>query len=88
MVPETRSGGFGNDGGDLLPHVEVHHPLLVVENPQTDQLARQILHIFVRVLHAHADQHQQALPDPGQLDAADADGSVLHTLNQQSHIFR
>lgn len=47
-----------------LPHVEVHHPLLVVENPQTDQLARQILHIFVRVLHAHADQHQQALPDP------------------------
>ena len=20
MVPETRSGGFGNDGGDLLPH--------------------------------------------------------------------
>ena len=45
----------------------------------------EVLDVLVGVVAPDAEQHQQSRPDPGADIAADSDGSVFYTLNEQSH---
>ena len=47
---------------DLL-QIEVHHPVLVIEEANLQQFLRQVLQILLRVLMRDTDQDQESLPD-------------------------
>ena len=68
-----------------LHHVEVHHPGFIVEDTQAHEFSGEVLDVLVGVVAPDAEQHQQSRPDPGADIAADSDGSVFYTLNEQSH---
>ena len=68
-----------------LHHVEVHHPGFIVEDTQPHEFSGEVLDVLVGVVAPDAEQHQQSRPDPEADIAADSDGSVFYTLNEQSH---
>ena len=57
----------------------------IVEDTQAHEFSGEVLDVLVGVVAPDAEQHQQSRPDPGADIAADSDGSVFYTLNEQSH---
>ena len=55
------------------------------EDTQPHEFSGEVLDVLVGVVAPDAEQHQQSRPDPGADIAADSDGSVFYTLNEQSH---
>ena len=68
-----------------LPHVEIHHPVFVVENPQPGEFTRKPLDILLAVLGFDTDENQQPRSDGRFEGSADGNRRTAHPLNQNSH---
>ena len=73
---------------DLAPgvgHGAVHAAVVVLEDAQRGELARQLVGLLGAVVAVHAQQHQQARADPADRLAVHAHRRLRHPLDDRPH---
>ena len=76
------------DGEDLtpdIPHVQVHLPFLVAEDPQTSDLLGEPTGLRLAVPKGDTNEEQQTLPYLGDPLTSDSYGGVLYPLEDYPH---
>ena len=80
-----RELGDREDGAADLRDVEVHLPLLVLEDAQLDGLPRRLVHRVGPVARLDAPEDEKASPDLSDGFAADPDGGAGDALKEEDH---
>src|SRR5262249_36515621 len=73
-----------NCAADIIQRT-IHRAILVRENPQAGNFARQPLNVFVRIFRFYPQENNQPDTDFGDLAPVDEDGCLVDALDQCSH---